>query len=136
MSKNHEGKQNSEGIDPARFKTTIGKKAMKVRGNEAKVIMEDDEFSRIYFWTDKIIFSTCTLLPGQRTPMDPGHSDAHEIVYCMEGNVVFHLPDEDTYLDLQPGDALCLPSGAPHMAINVGENIAKLSWSLAPHIGQ
>ena len=42
MNENHEGKQNNNVVDPARFKTTIGKKAMKVLGSDAKVIMEDD----------------------------------------------------------------------------------------------
>ena len=98
--------------------------------------MEDDECSRVYFWTDKILFSVCTLLPGQRTPMDPGHKDAHEVVYCIRGKVVFYIPNENKYLEMDMGDALCLPAGSPHMAINIGDEIAKLSWSLAPHIGR
>ena len=55
-------------------------KAKKVRMSDATVVMEGDECSRIYFWTDRIIFSVCTLLPGQRTPLDPGHKGAHEAV--------------------------------------------------------
>ncbi len=119
-----------------KFKMQIDKKAVKVTERDVPILMEDDECSRIYFWTDKIIFSVCTLLPGQTTPMDPGHKGAHEIVYCIQGEVVFHLPDEDRYERIQEGDALCLPDGAPHKAINVGEKVAKLSWSLAPHMGQ
>ncbi len=118
------------------FRATKIERAKKVSEDEATILIEDDECSRIYFWTDKIIFSVCTLLPGQRTPMDPGHKDAHEIIYCIKGNVVIHLPDENRYIGMREGDALCLPSAAPHMAINVGDEIVKLSWSLAPHIGQ
>jgi uncharacterized cupin superfamily protein len=111
-------------------------KAKKVTQQTAMLIMEDEECSRIYFWTDKIIFSVCTLLPGQKTPMDPGHKEAYEIIYCIAGNVVVHLPDENRYEELKEGDALCLPEGAKHQAINVGAEISRLSWSLAPHMGQ
>jgi hypothetical protein len=51
-------------------------RAKRVRKGEATVVMEDDECSRIYFWTDRIIFSVCTLLPGQKTPLDSGHAPA------------------------------------------------------------
>ena len=111
-------------------------KAKMVRMRDATVIMEDDECSRIYFWTDKIIFSVCTLLPGQRTPLDEGHEGAHEVIYCIEGHAVVYLPDEERYEELFEGDALCLPDGAPHVGINVGDTVAKLSWSLAPHMGR
>jgi mannose-6-phosphate isomerase-like protein (cupin superfamily) len=123
-------------MDIRKYKTEIGNKAVKVGKNEVPVIMEDNECSRLYFWTDKIIFSVCTLLPGQSTPMDPGHKGAYEIIFCIKGEVVVHLPDEDRYEKLDEDDALCLPDGAKHKAINVGESIAKLSWSLAPHMGQ
>ena len=111
-------------------------RAKRVRREEATVVMEDDECSRIYFWTDRIIFSVCTLLPGQRTPLDPGHRGAHEVIYCIQGHVVVHLPAEERYEELSEGDALCLPDGAPHVGINVGNSVAKLSWSLAPHMGR
>jgi mannose-6-phosphate isomerase-like protein (cupin superfamily) len=111
-------------------------RAKRVRMTDATVIMEDDECSRIYFWTDKIIFSVCTLLPGQRTPMDKGHAGAHEVIYCIQGHTVIYLPDEKRYEELFEGDALCLPDGAPHEAVNVGDVVAKLSWSLAPHMGR
>ena len=110
--------------------------AKRVRMGDATVVMEDDECSRIYFWTDRIIFSVCTLLPGQRTPLDPGHKGAHEVIYCIQGHTVIHLPEEERYEELCEGDALCLPDGAPHVAINVGDVMAKLSWSLAPHMGR
>ena len=111
-------------------------KAKKVTQQTATLIMEDEECTRIYFWTDKIIFSVCTLLPGQKTPIDPGHKEAYEIIYCIVGNVVVFLPDEERYEELKEGDALCLPEGAKHQAINVGNEVSKLSWSLAPHMGQ
>ena len=111
-------------------------KAKKVDEKSATVIMEDDECTRIYFWTDKIIFSVCTLVPGQKTPMDPGHNGSYEVIYCIEGNVVVFLPDENRYVELEKGGALCLPDGAKHQVFNVGLEIAKLSWSLAPEIGR
>jgi len=111
-------------------------RAKKVDEQGATVVMEDDECSRIYFWTDKIIFSVCTIIPGQKTPMDHGHDGAYEVIYCIEGNVVVFLPDENRYEELKQGAALCLPERAKHQVINVGSEVAKLSWSLAPHIGR
>jgi len=114
----------------------IIKSTKKVKEKEATLIMEEDECSRIYFRTDKIIFSVSTLLPGQKTPMDPGHKGAHEIIYCIQGRVVVFLPDEERYEELNEGDALCLLEGTSHQVINVGDKLAKLSWSLAPHLGR
>jgi mannose-6-phosphate isomerase-like protein (cupin superfamily) len=111
-------------------------KTKKVRTRDATVVMEDDECSRIYFWTDKIIFSVCTLLPGQKTPVDQGHKGSYEVIYCIQGHVVVFLPDENRYEELYEEDALCLAEGVPHQAINVGDTISKLSWSLAPHLGR
>jgi quercetin dioxygenase-like cupin family protein len=111
-------------------------KSTKVTEDGATLVMEEEECTRIYFWTDRIIFSVSTILPGQKTPMDPGHSGAHEVVYCIQGNVAVSLPDENRYESLKEGEALCLSEGARHQVINVGTDIARLSWSLAPHIGR
>jgi uncharacterized cupin superfamily protein len=111
-------------------------KTKKVDQRTATLVMEEDECTRIYFWTDKIIFSVSTILPGQKTPMDPGHAGANEVVYCIEGNVVVFLPDEKRYEELRKDEALCLADGTKHQVINVGTEIAKLSWSLAPHMGR
>ena len=110
--------------------------AKKVTEDEAFTVMEGDECSRIYFRTDKIIFTVSTLLPGQKSPMDDGHNNAHEIVYCIAGEVVIHFPDEERYVKLKQGDAVCIPAGANHMAINVGNELTKMSWSLAPDMGK
>ena len=111
-------------------------RAKKVSESGAFLIMEEDECSRIYFFTDKLIFTVSTLLPGQKTPLDTGHKDAYEIVYCIQGKAVLHLPQEDRYEKLEQGDAVCIPSGESHQVINVGESLVKLSWSLAPHMGK
>lgn len=112
------------------------KEAKKISEKDAFVLMEDDECSKIYFRTDKLVFTVSSLLPGQRTPMDSGHSGADEVVYCIEGNLVIHLPDEKRYVELTGGDALCIPENKKHMAINVGDTIAKSVWSLAPGMGK
>ena len=43
----------------------------------------------------------------------------HKVLYCLEGSIVFHTPDED--ISLGAGDRLDLPPNTPHGA-TVGVN--------------
>jgi quercetin dioxygenase-like cupin family protein len=38
----------------------------------------------------------------------------HKVLFCIEGSITFHTPQED--IELSPGDRLDLPSGTPHAA--------------------
>ena len=40
--------------------------------------------------------------------------DAHKVLFCLEGSIVFHTDEGD--LELTPGDRLDLPAGTPHAA--------------------
>lgn len=107
-----------------------------VRKAEAEVVMEDDECTKFYFWTDKLIFSTCTIPVSGKSTLDKGHQGAHEVCYNIQGRVVVHFPEKNKYVELNQGDAVLIPEAEPHRVINIGDTMAKLSWSCAPHIGQ
>lgn len=38
----------------------------------------------------------------------------HKVLFCIEGSITFHTPEED--IELSPGDRLDLPPGTPHSA--------------------
>lgn len=107
-----------------------------IREQDAEIVMEGAEFVRVYAHTDKIIFSVATIPPGQRGMPDPGHEGAHEVAYVIKGHLLFEFPDSKKWLELRAGDAVLIPEGEAHSVINVGEETAILSWSLAPHLGR
>lgn len=108
-----------------------------IREQDAEIVMEGAEFVRVYANTGKILFSVATLPPGQQGAVDPGHQDAHEIAYVIKGQVIFEFPDSSPkWLELRPGDAVFIPEDAAHSVINVGDEIAVISWSLAPDLGR
>jgi oxalate decarboxylase/phosphoglucose isomerase-like protein (cupin superfamily) len=107
-----------------------------IRQEDAQILMEDDEFVRIYAHTDKLLFAVASFLPGQRSPLDPGHEGAHEVAYVIKGHFVFEFPDSNAFFELRAGDAVLIPEGEAHICINVGEEIGYVSWSLAPHLGR
>jgi quercetin dioxygenase-like cupin family protein len=107
-----------------------------VREQDAETVIEGGEFVRVYANTDKIIFSVATIPPGQQGMLDPGHNGAHEVAYVIKGQLVFEFPDRKKWLELRAGDAVIIPEGEPHAVVNVGEELAVVSWSLAPHMGR
>jgi oxalate decarboxylase/phosphoglucose isomerase-like protein (cupin superfamily) len=107
-----------------------------VRQQEAEVFMEGGELVRLYAHTDKITFSVATIPPGQKGMLDPGHEGAHEVAYVIKGHLMFEFPDSKKWLELRTGDAVIIPEGEAHSVINVGEETATVSWSLAPHMGR
>lgn len=114
---------------------TTGHELTMVHERDATVLIEGDECSLVYVHTDKLLFAVSTLLPGQRSSLDPGHVGAHEVVYVIQGTVVLEFPQLTRNVRLEPGDALLIPEGEPHTLYNVGSEIAKTTWSTAPHLG-
>ncbi|HHT08824.1 MAG TPA: cupin domain-containing protein [Atribacter sp.] len=104
-------------------------KGKVIKRGQGKIIMEGDECTEIYAFTDKIAFSISTLLPGQRACLDPGHKNADEICYVIQGKIVIHFPDEEEYYLLETGDALLIPPGVSHYSINVGEEKSITAWA-------
>ena len=107
-----------------------------IRKREAQITMEGAEFVRIYFHTDKLLFAICTLLPGERGPVDPGHKDADEICYVIEGKLIVYFPNKKTCYELEQGDAILVPEGEPHQPLNTSEKTAFSCWVVAPSLGR
>ena len=103
-----------------------------VRKGEARSFMEGDEHCREYLKTGRITFGTSTLLPGQRGTVDKGHPGSHEIFFVSRGRILLHVPDRNQYYELAEEEIILMPEGVPHTLINIGEEKAVISWSLAP----
>ncbi|MCG8570457.1 MAG: cupin domain-containing protein [Spirochaetes bacterium] len=101
---------------------------------EGRFIMEGEECTQVYCHTDKLIFATSTLLPGQKACLDKGHKDAHEICYVIEGTIIMHLPKKEKYYQLEKGSSILIPPGEPHYSINIGETKSVTAWACAPHL--
>jgi mannose-6-phosphate isomerase-like protein (cupin superfamily) len=63
--------------------------------------------------------------------VDKGHAKSHEIFFVSRGQVLLHVPDRNEYFELHEQDIILMPEGVPHTLINVGEETAVISWSLA-----
>ncbi len=101
--------------------------------NGVRIWMEDMEVCREYYKTDKITFGMSELPPGGVGALDPGHSEADEVFYCVQGEVLCYVPEEDRYHRLTAGDAMLCPPRKGHKLFNIGEEKAILTWSCAPH---
>jgi len=101
----------------------------------AEVLMEGDEFVRVYARTDKLVFGVATFQPGQRGPSDPGHPGAQEVAYVVQGQFVFEFPEIKRFLELRAGDAVLIPEGEPHGAINISQQVGIICWCIAPNVG-
>lgn len=98
-----------------------------------KTFMDEGEFIREYFRTDRLTFGVSELLPGKTGGLDPGHKEADEVFYCAAGNVLCFFPEEERYYEMEKGDALLIPQGVGHKLFNVGEEKATIIWCCAPH---
>ena len=112
------------------------KEIKKVRNDTALPFLEGGEFVKIYFHTDKLICSACTILPGQTGEFDKGHRGAEEVCYCVRGNVVIHFPNSNKYVEVREDDAVIIPEGVPHQIFNVGDTKAKMIFFAAPGLGR
>jgi oxalate decarboxylase/phosphoglucose isomerase-like protein (cupin superfamily) len=100
---------------------------------DTKIWMEAQEVCRLYHKTERITFGMSELPPGGIGDLDKGHSEADEIFYCVQGEVLCYVPEEDTYHRLSAGDAMLVPPNKGHKLFNIGETRAILTWSCAPH---
>ena len=99
----------------------------------AKIWMEDAEVCREYYKTDKITFGMSELPVGGVGGIDPGHAEADEVFYCVQGEVLCYVSQDDTYYRMEEGDAMLMPQGKDHRLLNIGDKKAILTWSCAPH---
>ncbi|KPK81022.1 MAG: hypothetical protein AMJ81_10965 [Phycisphaerae bacterium SM23_33] len=105
------------------------------RADAARVLMAGDEMARVYFWTDRLVFSVTEIPPGGRSSRDPGHKGADEVAYVIKGTLVIEFPKLQRWEHLGPGDAIVIPENQPHTAINPGGELAVSVWATAPQLG-
>lgn len=103
-----------------------------VRKREARSFMEGPEHCREYIKTDRILFGSSTLPPGQRGAIDPGHPRSHEVFFVSRGHVLLYIQEREEYHELEEGDIILMPEGVSHTLINVGQETAVVTWSMAP----
>lgn len=104
---------------------------------DAQPIMEYEEMALVYFESDKLFFATSYLPPGTKSGFDPGHPGAHEVAYCIAGEVVLELGDEKEHaVRLMAGDAFLIEEGVAHTVYNAGKEQAIVSWSVAPGLNR
>jgi mannose-6-phosphate isomerase-like protein (cupin superfamily) len=105
---------------------------LKVEKKNARNFMEGVEHCREYLQTEKIVFGSSELLPGQRGAKDVGHPDSHEVFYVSRGHVLMFVEEQDRYFELNEGDCILMPEGVSHTLINIGEVKAVITWTMAP----
>ena len=101
--------------------------------DQTKIWLDEQEVCREYYVTEKITFGMSELAPGAVGGLDKGHAEADEVFFCVKGDVLCYVPEEDTYHHLTAGDAMLVPQGKGHKLFNIGEEKAILTWSCAPH---
>ncbi|MFG0930686.1 cupin domain-containing protein [Staphylococcus gallinarum] len=101
-----------------------------VKPEDADVFLEGSEVCREYIKTDLITFGTSELHPGVTGAVDEGHKNSQEVFYVVKGTVLLRCGEK--LYELNEGDAQIIPEDTPHQLTNIGECIAKVSWSLAP----
>ena len=103
-----------------------------VKKEQARNFMEGVEHCRGYLATERIVFGSSELLPGQRGEKDPGHPHSHEVFYVVCGEVLLYVEERNEYFELKAGDVILMPEGVSHTLINTGEVKAVVTWSMAP----
>lgn len=98
--------------------------------SDTKIFMEGAEMCRLYYKTEQLTFGSSQLSPGQSGAIDHGHAKAHEVFFCVRGTVLLMCGDK--YYEMHPGDAVLVPPTEPHQLTNIGDEIALITWSLAP----
>jgi len=109
------------------------KRGIVKRPRDAKTFVDEDEFIREYFKTDRLTFGVSELQAGNTGGLDIGHSEADEVFYCAKGHLLCYFPEEDTYYELEQGDALLIPQGVGHRLKNAGNETGIIIWCCAPH---
>ena len=104
-----------------------------VRENDAKIVLEEGEFVRIYLDEPGLQFSVAELAPGARGPVDPGHKGAAEVAYVITGRLLVSFPNRHLVLEGRAGDSILIPPGEPHQPLNASEHPTVFTWSLAPN---
>lgn len=118
-------------------KTELTEFGALCREFDAEPIMEYEEMALVYFQTDKLFFATSHLPPGTKSGFDPGHAGAHEVAYCVSGEVVLELgSNKEKAVRLKAGDAYLINESVAHTVYNAGKEHAVVTWTTAPSLGR
>lgn len=107
-----------------------------VRKNDAEAIMEGGEFALKYFHSQRLVFAYSSIPPGGKSPLDPGHEGAEEVVYVTKGQIVVEVGGKGEFISLGEGDAALIEESVPHTVYNPGPGQAEMTWSTAPGLGR
>ncbi|SEA49939.1 transcriptional regulator, XRE family with cupin sensor [Desulfuromusa kysingii] len=72
----------------------------------------------------------CTVQKGGKSGESNMYHPGDELIYILEGHLKMTVTDE-VYL-LEAGDSLCFKSHLPHRWENIGDQEAKVIWTLSP----
>jgi transcriptional regulator with XRE-family HTH domain len=72
----------------------------------------------------------CTVPKGGQSGQQNMYHPGDELIYILEGRIRIKIVEE-VYI-LEPGDSLCFKSHLPHRWENIGDNDAKVIWTLSP----
>ncbi|WP_291315331.1 cupin domain-containing protein [Desulfuromonas sp.] len=72
----------------------------------------------------------CTVQKGGTSGVQNMYHPGDELIYVLEGQLRVNIAGETQILN--PGDSLCFKSHLPHRWDNVGEEDAKVIWTLSP----
>ncbi|ASN22066.1 cupin domain-containing protein [Arthrobacter sp. YN] len=102
---------------------------------KADVLIEEHSWGRLQWMvSDKLgnsetmTVGRCYIHPHQQNPPHY-HPNCDEVLHVLQGRIKHRV--NDTYVDLEAGDTISIPSGAIHNAVNVGteEAIFVISFS-------
>jgi len=105
------------------------------RSDRGFMVTAVDELFSINFWTDRMIFCVSEIPPGGRSMVDPGHKDADEVFYVVNGTLVMEFPNSGRCEKLKAGDSIIIPQDEPHVMFNPGDSIVRSVVATAPHLG-
>ena len=72
----------------------------------------------------------CTVPKGGQSGEQNMYHPGDELIYMLAGRLQMTIVDE-VYI-LEPGDSICFKSHLPHRWENIGEDDAKVIWTLSP----
>lgn len=113
------------------------KKPIHIRGELIKDFLYPSErphfsvINKLYVSTDKLTVATWQFGPGG-TYDPPDIHVGDEVYYVLEGELTEHNPEIGEFIQVKKGEALLLPKGGYHKGYNLGQDIMRIFYVVAP----